>query len=190
MDRIFYRRRDRQHKRRFNNVDDFPQVENENTHAGRRLVSYNKRMRVDFRGFGSTANRNDNRANMGGPLSNQYGLSVMEIFKEQKSHAGMKELLESWGTGIALSVSSFLVILRGFFSERNINLSMAITLFLFAAVWWFFKIRKERRDSINSETIGRTLLIEEKEAMDRIKKNSHIPALPKNSGKEEEKETK
>lgn len=115
-------------------------------------------------------------------------MESLKDIKNEKSHASMKALFESWGTGIVLTISSFFTIIRGFLTERNVNISMAVILFLFAAVWWLFRIKKERRDAINSETIGRTLLMEEREVLERIARNTEIAQIePKDKSSEEVK---
>ncbi len=101
----------------------------------------------------------------------------------------MKEL-SSWALGLVLSGWYVLYQIKLFILQDDINMTMAITVGIFTIVWWAYKIKAQRKDFKNKEIIEKTLLMEQKEVLDRIARNTEIAATikPKEIGKDSSKD--
>lgn len=163
---------------------EFLQNENEIARSRSRMVSRNFTIQSNIRGSRAAIHRRHFGTNLGGVMHDSNPTPIMEIFKEQKSEASMKRLMD-WALGLTLTGWSALYQFKVWFLNQGINLGMALTIFILTVVWWLHRIRKERLDAENSEMINRSLKREEHESLERLKEKATVKSLKSNKGKQQ-----
>lgn len=81
----------------------------------------------------------------------------------------MKEI-SNWVLGLTLTGWSFMYQFKAWVLEQDVNMGMSVTLFILAVVWWIYRIKKERKDFKNSDSINRTLMMDEEAARTRLQR--------------------